>query len=136
MDELNAINADRDVVVVRKILFGLGFSIEEQDNPTKSFSGGWRMRISLARALYLKPTLLLLDEPSNHLDLNACIWLTEYLSNWDNTLLVISHNLDFLDSICTDIMNIERNKLCYYKGNYNSFKRACAQKLKNELKLN
>ena len=90
---------------------------------TKDFSGGWRMRIALARALFKRPTLLLLDEPTNHLDLFAVIWLETYLSKWKNTLLIVSHDQDFLDSVCTDIIHIYQEKLHYYKGNYDHFKR-------------
>ena len=119
--------ADKDIATVRKILAGLGFSQTEQNQPTSSFSGGWRMRISLARALYLKPTLLLLDEPTNHLDLNAVIWLTNYLKKWPNTLLVVSHNKHFLDQICTNIIHLREKKLFYYTGNYTSYKKAIRQ---------
>lgn len=77
-EELKAIGADSAEPRARRILAGLGFSRSMQDRPTKSFSGGWRMRVSLARALFLEPTLLLLDEPTNHLDLNAVIWLDKY----------------------------------------------------------
>ena len=82
-----------------------------QARATKDFSGGWRMRVSLARALFIEPTLLLLDEPTNHLDLNAVIWLDNYLCGWKKTLLVVSHDAGFLDNICTDIMHLENKKL-------------------------
>ena len=111
----------------RKILAGLGFTQETMDYPTSRFSGGWRMRISLARALYMRPTLLLLDEPTNHLDLNAVIWLEEYFKAWDSTILVVSHDQDFLNAICSDIVHLENQKLHYYKGNYYDFKEMHAQ---------
>ena len=85
------------------ILAGLGFSPEMQGNPTKSFSGGWRMRLALARALFCKPDLLLLDEPTNMLDMQAIIWLERYLQNWPSTLLVVSHDRNFLDEVPTDV---------------------------------
>ena len=80
------------------------------------------MRISLARALFIEPTLLMLDEPTNHLDLNAVIWLDDYLQKWKKTLLVVSHDQDFLNSVCQEIIHLEAKKLCYYKGNYDTFK--------------
>ena len=98
-----------------KILAGLGFSREMQARATRSFSGGWRMRISLARALYVQPTLLLLDEPTNHLDLRAVLWLEEYLMRWKKTLVVVSHDRDFLNSVCTDIIHLHDEKLLAYK---------------------
>jgi len=90
--ELKAIGAYSAEARARRILAGLGFSKEMQDRPTNKFSGGWRMRVSLARALYLEPTLLMLDEPTNHLDLNAVIWLDNYLQGWKKTLLIVSHD--------------------------------------------
>jgi ATP-binding cassette, subfamily F, member 1 len=87
VDELTAMGADSAEAKARRILYGLGFTMEMQTKPTKMFSGGWRMRISLARALFIEPTLLALDEPTNHLDLNAVIWLDEYLQSWKKTLL-------------------------------------------------
>jgi ABC-type sulfate/molybdate transport systems ATPase subunit len=85
-------------------------------------AGGWRMRISLARALFLEPTLLMLDEPTNHLDLNAVIWLDDYLQKWKKTLLVVSHDQDFLNSVCQEILHLDSKKLVTYRGNYDQFK--------------
>jgi ATP-binding cassette subfamily F protein 1 len=122
MEQLKAINADKDESIVRYILYGLGFNEVDQDRPTDEFSGGWRMRISLARALYLKPKLLLLDEPTNHLDLNATIWLTSYLCDvWKNTLIVISHDKHFINDVCDNVIHLYMQKLTYYKGNYDNF---------------
>jgi ATP-binding cassette subfamily F protein 1 len=101
-----------------KILHGLGFDTNMQKRSTQSFSGGWRMRISLARALYIQPTLLLLDEPTNHLDLRAVLWLEEYLQRWKKTLVVVSHDRDFLNTITTDIIHLHDLKLHPYKGNF------------------
>lgn len=118
----------------RRILAGLGFDKNMQDRPTKSFSGGWRMRVSLARALFMEPTLLMLDEPTNHLDLNAVIWLDNYLQNWKKTLLVVSHDQSFLDNVCTDIVHLDMEKLYYYKGNYSTFKKMLVQKRREQIK--
>ncbi|VDP63569.1 unnamed protein product [Schistosoma mattheei] len=97
-EELVAIKADAAEGKARRILSGLGFTKNMMDRPTKDLSGGWRMRVSLARALFLEPTLLLLDEPTNHLDLNAVIWLDNYLQSWKKTLLIVSHDQSFLDN--------------------------------------
>ena len=113
-EELRAIGADQAEPKARRLLAGLGFSREMQERPTNKFSGGWRMRVSLARALYIEPTLLMLDEPTNHLDLNAVIWLDNYLQNWKKTLLVVSHDQSFLDNVCTDVIHLDACKLWYY----------------------
>jgi ATP-binding cassette subfamily F protein 1 len=102
--------------------------------PTKMFSGGWRMRISLARALFIEPTLLMLDEPTNHLDLDAVIWLDNYLLTWKKTLLIVSHDQEFLNSVCDEMLHIEDLKLASYKGNYDSFKKAEKAKIKQQMK--
>ena len=133
-DELKAINADGAEPKARRILAGLGFNAEMTMRPSKSFSGGWRMRISLARALYIEPTLLMLDEPTNHLDLNAVIWLDNYLQSWKKTLLVVSHDQSFLDNICTDVIHLDAKKLFYYKGNYSLFKKMLLQTRAQQLK--
>ncbi len=133
-DELKAINADAAEPKAKRILAGLGFTPKMILRPSKSFSGGWRMRISLARALYIEPTLLMLDEPTNHLDLNAVIWLDNYLQSWKKTLLVVSHDQSFLDNICTDIIHLDAKKLFYYKGNYSLFKKMLLQTRSQQLK--
>ena len=94
-EELSAIGAHSAEARARGILAGLGFTPEMQNRATHKFSGGWRMRVSLARALFVRPTLLLLDEPTNHLDLNAVLWLDSYLQSWKNTLIVVSHDQNF-----------------------------------------
>jgi len=104
-----------------KILSGLGFNTEMQYRKTNQFSGGWRMRISLARALFMEPTLLLLDEPTNHLDLRAVLWLEEYLKRWKKTLIVVSHDRDFLNSVVTDVIHLHDRKLDFYKGDFEQF---------------
>uniref|UniRef100_A0A7S1B7A2 ABC transporter domain-containing protein n=1 Tax=Corethron hystrix TaxID=216773 RepID=A0A7S1B7A2_9STRA len=131
-DQLAAIGSDAAESKARKILYGLGFDIEMQTKPTKMFSGGWRMRISLARALFIEPTLLMLDEPTNHLDLNAVIWLDDYLQKWKKTLFIVSHDQDFLNSVTQEILHIEELKLVSYRGNYDSFKVLEAQKRKQQ----
>jgi len=133
-DELRAIGSDQAEPKARRLLSGLGFSREMQERPTNKFSGGWRMRVSLARALYIEPTLLMLDEPTNHLDLNAVIWLDNYLQNWKKTLLVVSHDQSFLDNVCTDIIHLDQCKLWYYKGNYSTFKKMEEQKRRERIK--
>lgn len=133
-EELSAIGADSAEPRARRILAGLGFTKQMMERSTRQFSGGWRMRVSLARALFLEPTLLMLDEPTNHLDLNAVIWLDNYLQNWKKTLLVVSHDQSFLDNVCTDIIHLDQHKLFYYRGNYGTFKKMLVQKRKEQQK--
>ncbi|GAA5909776.1 hypothetical protein JCM5296_002308 [Sporobolomyces johnsonii] len=115
------IEADSGPSRAGELLAGLGFSTSDQSMPTKAFSGGWRMRLSLARALFCKPDLLLLDEPSNNLDLNALAWLEDYLQTWPSTLLVVSHDRAFLNAVATDIVHQHNERLDYYKGNFAQF---------------
>jgi ATP-binding cassette subfamily F protein 1 len=133
-EQLAQIGAASAESKARRILFGLGFDAEMQIRPTRFFSGGWRMRISLARALFMEPTLLMLDEPTNHLDLNAVIWLDDYLQKWKKTLLVVSHDQDFLNSVCQEILHLENKKLIVYKGNYDTFKEQEATRRKQLIK--
>ncbi|MBV6541452.1 ABC transporter ATP-binding protein [Ursidibacter maritimus] len=114
------------------LLNGLGFSTEQLDLPVKSFSGGWRMRLNLAQALICRSDLLLLDEPTNHLDLDAVIWLERWLSQYRGTLLLISHDRDFLDPIINRVLHIEQQKLNDYTGNYSSFEIQRATKLSQQ----
>lgn len=129
-EKLQEIGSDAAEAQASKILAGLGFTKSMQGRPTKSFSGGWRMRISLARALFVQPTLLLLDEPTNHLDLRAVLWLEEYLGRWKKTLVVVSHDRDFLNSVCTDIIHLHDEKLHFYRGNFDAFESGYEQKRK------
>merc|ERR1711936_835452 len=133
-EELRAIGADQAEPKARRLLAGLGFDKEMQERATNKFSGGWRMRVSLARALFIEPTLLMLDEPTNHLDLNAVIWLDNYLQMYKKTLLIVSHDQSFLDNVCTDIIHLDQCKLWYYKGNYSMFKKMEQQKRKERIK--
>jgi ATP-binding cassette subfamily F protein 2 len=117
-----------------KILHGLGFSPDMQIKQTKDFSGGWRMRIALAKALFMKPTMLLLDEPTNHLDLEACVWLEEYLKTYNRILVVISHSQDFLNGVCTNIIHLQNRKLSYYNGNFDTYVTARQEREVNQMK--
>merc|ERR1712166_246862 len=134
VEELTNMGADSMEAKAHGILSGLGFTTEMQTKPTKMSSGGWRMRISLARALFVEPTWVMLDEPTNHLDLNAVIWLDDYLQTWKKTLFVVSHDQDFLNSVCQEVLHIEDLKLIAYKGNYDSFKKVEKDRLKQQLK--
>ena len=133
-NNIRGFNKESEFGKIKAILKGLGFTNETIEQSCLIFSGGWRMRISLARALYLRPDLLLLDEPTNHLDLEAIIWLTNYMADWDKIALVVSHNIGFLNSVCDYILNIENNKLVSYKGNYKLFKLSQKQKIKEDEK--
>jgi ATP-binding cassette subfamily F protein 3 len=131
--ELHAALADADAYTVRpraeKLLIGLGFAKETLDQPVASFSGGWRMRLNLAQALMCPSDLLLLDEPTNHLDLDAILWLEEWLKRYSGTLLIVSHDRDFLDGVVTHIVHIDQKKLRRYTGDYSSFEVQRAQNL-------
>jgi ATP-binding cassette subfamily F protein 3 len=131
--ELHAALADADAYTVRsraeQLLLGLGFSLDQMQQPVASFSGGWRMRLNLAQALMCPSDLLLLDEPTNHLDLDAIIWLEDWLKRYPGTLIVISHDRDFLDGVVNVIVHIDDRKLKRYSGNYTAFERQRAEQL-------
>lgn len=112
-----------------RLLHGLGFSDDQQQRTVASFSGGWRMRINLARALLCPSDLLLLDEPTNHLDLDAIYWLEKWLQNYPGTLLLISHDREFLDRVIGAIIHVEQQRLYSYSGNYSNFERQRAERL-------
>ncbi|TYG34460.1 ABC transporter ATP-binding protein [Lonepinella koalarum] len=117
------------------LLHGLGFAQDKLQRPVRSFSGGWRMRLNLAQALLCPSDLLLLDEPTNHLDLDAVIWLERWLTQYQGTLLLISHDRDFLDPIVNKILHIEQRKLNEYTGDYSSFEQQRAEKLSQQTAL-
>ena len=111
------------------LILGLGFKTTELNNPVNSFSGGWRMRLQLARALMCPSDLLLLDEPTNHLDLDALVWLETWLKRYDGTMVVISHDREFLDAVSSVTLHIENGKLTRYGGNYSTFEDMLAQQM-------
>ena len=126
-NRLEEIEADKAEPKARSLLSGLGFTQAMQDRPTKNLSGGWRMRVALAKVLFCEPEILLLDEPTNHLDLDAVMWLQDYLINWPKSLLVVSHARSFLNNVCTDIVHYHSQKLDYYRGNYDNFEKVREQ---------
>ncbi|XP_055712743.1 ATP-binding cassette sub-family F member 3 [Phlebotomus papatasi] len=128
--QLQEIEADKAPAKASVILSGLGFTKEMQSAATRTFSGGWRMRLALARALFSTPDLLLLDEPTNMLDIKAIIWLENYLQTWPNTLIVVSHDRNFLDTVPTDILYLHSQRIDHYKGNYEQFEKTKTEKYK------
>jgi ATP-binding cassette subfamily F protein 2 len=133
-ERLDALDSDMAEVRAASILHGLGFDKEMQAKKTRDFSGGWRMRISLARALFVEPTFLILDEPTNHLDLEACVWLEDTLKQWKRILLLVSHSQDFLNGVCTNIIHMHQKKLHYYSGDYDTYVRTRAELEENQMK--
>ncbi|MBH8612837.1 ATP-binding cassette domain-containing protein [Pseudomonas mohnii] len=113
----------------RKLLAGLGFTNDQMDRQVGDFSGGWRMRLNLAQALMCPSDLLLLDEPTNHLDLDAIIWLEEWLKSYPGTLMLISHDRDFLDAVVDHVAHVDQRKITLYRGGYSAFERARAERL-------
>ncbi|AQK51558.1 ABC transporter F family member 1 [Zea mays] len=133
-ERLEAIDASTAEKRAAEILYGLGFNKQMQAKKTRDFSGGWRMRIALARALFMNPTILLLDEPTNHLDLEACVWLEETLKKFDRILVVISHSQDFLNGVCTNIIHMQNKKLKLYTGNYDQYIQTRSELEENQMK--
>eukprot|EP00919_Chromeraceae_sp_WS-2016_P055708 GHVR01132328.1.p1 GENE.GHVR01132328.1~~GHVR01132328.1.p1 ORF type:complete len:716 (+),score=149.31 GHVR01132328.1:116-2263(+) len=121
MERLDLIGAHTAQAKASEILSGLGFTSSMQKKATNLFSGGWRMRVVLARALFACPDILLLDEPTNHLDLHAVAWLTDYLTNYNKTCIIVSHAREFLNEVCEEIIHFENSTLTYYKGDYDNF---------------
>ncbi len=130
---LHARFADIDGYTARarasQLLAGLGFAPQDETREVAAFSGGWRMRLNLARTLMCRSDLLLLDEPTNHLDLDAVLWLEQWLQKYRGTLLLISHDRDLLDKVCDHILHVEQQKLTLYSGNYSTFEETRAQRL-------
>ena len=131
--EIYSALADADAYTVQsrgeQLLLGLGFTLDQMQQPVASFTGGWRMRLNLAQALMCPSDLLLLDEPTNHLDLDAIIWLEDWLKRYAGTLLIISHDRDFLDEVVNVVVHIDERKLKRYSGNYSSFERQRAAQM-------
>jgi ATP-binding cassette, subfamily F, member 3 len=128
-ERLNAIGGYAARSRAARLLHGLGFSSEAQGQPVASFSGGWRMRLNLARTLMRRSDLMLLDEPTNHLDLDAVLWLQGWLVEYPGTLLVVSHDREFLDAVTTHTLHLHGGSATLYTGNYSSFERQRAEKL-------
>lgn len=129
MEQLLQIDAYSAEARTAEILAGLGFSQEDLSRPVKNFSGGWQMRLNLAGALFQPSDILFLDEPTNHLDLETIVWLESYLQKYNGTLLLISHDRDFLNNVCSGILHFEGKKLVQYSGNYDNFARQYAEKI-------
>src|SRR5215475_11834621 len=129
LDEIGSASAPARAAA---ILDGLGFDNAAQARPCGEFSGGWRMRVALAGTLFSDPDLLILDEPSNHLDLEAQLWLTEHLKRYRHTVLMVSHDRDLLNDVCDHIVHIDQQKLVSYTGNYDRFERTRAERLEHD----
>ncbi|KAJ3093212.1 hypothetical protein HK102_000013 [Quaeritorhiza haematococci] len=132
--KLEEIESDKAESRASMILSGLGFSPEQQRAATKTFSGGWRMRLALARALFCRPDLLLADEVTNYLDFPAVVWLERYFQNWPSTLFVVSHDRSFLDAVSTDIYHLHNGQLDSYRGNFSTFVGTRAERRRNQIR--
>lgn len=128
-EQLDTIDGYNAKVRAEQLMLGLGFQLRDINKSANSFSGGWRIRLNLAQALMSSSDLLLLDEPTNHLDLDAELWLEQWLQRYQGSLLLISHDRDFIDSVCEGIVHIEHKRLNTYKGNYSAFERQRAERL-------
>jgi ATPase subunit of ABC transporter with duplicated ATPase domains len=134
--ELDAIGADTAESRAKEILKGLQFTEKTLWGPTLNLSGGWRMRLALARALFVKSDLLLLDECSNHLDLQGLDWLIKYLTRAnDRTMIIFSHDRSFLDAVCTDVIRMNHQGLTYHSGNYSEYERQLAEKATRQTQI-
>ncbi|HEX8216457.1 MAG TPA: ABC-F family ATP-binding cassette domain-containing protein, partial [Allosphingosinicella sp.] len=128
-ERLNAIDAHAAPARAARILVGLGFDEAAQNQPLDSFSGGWRMRVALAALLFSQPDLLLLDEPSNHLDLESTLWLENFLKGYKATMLIVSHERDLLNNVVDHILHLKQGKLALYPGGYDAFEKQLAERL-------
>merc|ERR1712137_522022 len=134
-DKIDKMDPSSFVPNAGELLWGLGFSEAMMAKATKDMSGGWRMRVALAQALFKQPTLLLLDEPTNHLDLTACVWLENYLASYPSTVMLTSHSEDFLNGVCTEIMQLTvDHRLVYWRGNYAQYVQTRKEIEVNQLK--
>ena len=129
LENIDGYSAERRV---ERLLQGLGFAEDASSRPVNDFSGGWRIRLNLARALMTPSDMLLLDEPTNHLDLDATIWLQQWLRQYPGTLVMVSHDRDFIDATCQRILHIEHQQLNAYTGNYSGFELQRAERLANQ----
>ncbi|KAK6098634.1 hypothetical protein MT418_000133 [Batrachochytrium dendrobatidis] len=131
---MEEIESDKAESKASAILNGLGFSPVQQQAATRTFSGGWRMRLALARALFCRPDLLLADEVTNYLDFPAVVWLENYFQNWPATLLIVSHDRSFLDSVSTDILHLHSNQLDHYRGSFTNFVATRLERKRNQIR--
>ncbi|GAX23933.1 ATP-binding cassette, subfamily F, member 3 [Fistulifera solaris] len=131
---LQVLSSDSAEARASMILSGLQFTHQMQTAPISSLSGGWKMRVALAAALFIAPDLLMLDEPTNHLDLEAVLWLESYLVEYKHTLIVVSHDRGFLNSVCTDIMELKHKKLTYYRGGFDDYVKQRDENTRNKMR--
>lgn len=131
-ERLNLIDAMTAENRAAEILAGLGFTQDTMNRPSKFLSGGWRMRLALAKGLFCTPDILLLDEPTNHLDLETVVWLESYIQTYPKTVIIVSHDRAFLNNVATDIIHFYSESLTYYKGNYDDYERIRGEKLLNQ----
>ncbi|WP_123712710.1 ABC-F family ATP-binding cassette domain-containing protein [Sinobacterium caligoides] len=129
LEQMEAVDGFNAELRGQRLLHGLGFSSHEVERSVADFSGGWRIRLNLAQALMCPSDLLLLDEPTNHLDLDACFWLENWLKRYDGTLVLVSHDRDFLDSVVDEIVALEQRQLHLYRGHYSAYERQRAERL-------